>query len=130
MFANVYCWSLALFFVAAGAAKLMRSKETLVAANGAWANDFSRRAIKGIGALEVVSAVTLAAACLIARPALALLACSILGMVMVGAVITHLKRVEYKQSAFAMAVGIAVVGGIVLILRSVVPLTGLIRGMQ
>ena len=106
----------------------MRSKETLVAASaGAWANDFSPAAIKGIGAVEVVSAFTLAAACLIAKPAIALLACSILAMVMIGAVITHLKRAEYKQAAFAVAVGIAVVGGIVLMLRSVVPFTAFVQ---
>ena len=128
MYANVYGLSLAMFFVAAGATKLIRSKETFVAANtGAWANDYSPAAIKGIGALEVVAALTLAAACLTARPALALLACSILGMVMIGAVITHLKRAEYKQSAFAGAVGVALIGGIVVMLPSVVPLTAFVQ---
>ena len=94
----------------------------MVASNGgAWARDFSPAAIRGIGALEVLAAFALAAASLIEKPGIALIACSLLAMVMTGAVITHVRRAEHKQAAFAAAVGIAVVAAIVLTLPRVMP---------
>lgn len=117
MIAIVYPLSVAMFFVIVGATKVLRSKSALVAANGgAWAGDFSASAIKGIGALEVIAALALAAASLIDEPGIALIACSVLGIVMIGAAITHVRRAEYKQSVFAAAVALAVVAAIVLIL--------------
>ena len=119
MFANVYSVSVAMFFIVAGATKLIRSKQTLVATSGgAWASDFSPSAIKSIGALEVLAAVALAAAALTDQPQIALIACSALAILMIGAMSTHLRRAEYKQSAFAAAVGIAVTAAIVLRLPS------------
>jgi hypothetical protein len=107
-----------MFFIVAGATKLIRSKQTLVATSGgAWASDFSPSAIKSIGALEVLAAVALAAA-LIDQPQIDLIACSALAIVMIGAVSTHLRRAEYKPLAFAAAVGIPVIAGIVLRLAS------------
>ena len=120
MFTSIYSLSLAIFVVVVGATKLIRPKQTLAAASGgAWASDFSASAIKGIGALELLAAFAFAGASLTGFPGIALAACSILAIVMTGAVITHVRRAEYKQSAFAAAVGIAVVGGILLMLPRV-----------
>jgi uncharacterized membrane protein YphA (DoxX/SURF4 family) len=87
---------LALVFLVSGVMKLARPKDDLVAAGMGWAADFSSTLVKLIGALEV-----LAAAGLILPPAFGIapvltpLAALGLVLLMIGAVIVHIRRREY-----------------------------------
>lgn len=91
--------------LASGAMKLARPKEKLAASGMGWAEDFSAGTVKAIGTLEVLAAVglTLPAALGIA-PVLVPLAALGLVVLMVGAIITHLRRHEARVIASPMAV--------------------------
>jgi hypothetical protein len=99
---NVALWIiaglLAVAFLSSGVMKLIRPKEKLAAApGGGWAEDFSAGAIKAIGALEVLAAAGLILpAALDIAPVLVPLAAVGLVLLMVGAIITHLRRQEAK----------------------------------
>jgi uncharacterized membrane protein YphA (DoxX/SURF4 family) len=99
---NITLWIiaglLAVAFLASGAVKLLLPKEKLVAtAAGGWAGDFSAGTVKAIGALEVLAAVGLVLpAVLGVAPVLVPLAAVGLVVLMVGAMITHLRRHETK----------------------------------
>jgi uncharacterized membrane protein YphA (DoxX/SURF4 family) len=99
---NITLWIiaglLAVAFLASGAVKLLLPKEKLVAtAPGGWAGDFSAGTVKAIGALEVLAAVGLVLpAVLGVAPVLVPLAAVGLVVLMVGAMITHLRRHETK----------------------------------
>ncbi|MCW5951231.1 MAG: DoxX family protein [Propionibacteriaceae bacterium] len=96
---NVFLWIvaglLALGFLGAGAMKLSQPREKLAASMG-WVNDFSEPMVKVIGALEVLGALglILPAATGIA-PILTPIAAVGLALVMVGAIVTHVRRKEY-----------------------------------
>lgn len=98
---NIFLWIvaglLALAFLGAGAMKLSRPREKLAASMG-WVNDFSAPMVKTIGALEVLAALglILPAATGIA-PILTPLAAVGLVLVMIGAIITHLRRGEKQM---------------------------------
>jgi uncharacterized membrane protein len=89
---------LAVVYLVAGVGKLIVPKEKLAAfPGGGWAEDFSAGAVKAIGALEVLGAVGLALpAALGVAPVLVPLAAVGLALLMVGAVITRLRRHETK----------------------------------
>src|SRR5918992_802302 len=89
---------LAIVYLAAGVGKLIVPKEKLATAPGAgWVEDFSAGSIKAIGALEVLAAVGLVLpAALDIAPVLVPLAALGLVMLMVGAVITRIRRHEAK----------------------------------
>ncbi|MEU4549224.1 DoxX family protein [Nonomuraea dietziae] len=89
---------LAAAFLAGGVIKLTLSKEKLAAApGGGWVEDFSAGAVKTIGALEVLAAVGLILpAVLDIAPVLVPLAAVGVVLLMVGAMITHLRRHEAK----------------------------------
>ena len=99
---NVALWIiagvLALAFLVGGALKLTLSKQKLAAApGGGWAEDFSTGTIKAIGALEVLAAVGLIVpAAVDIAPILVPLAAVGVVLLMVGAIITHLRRHEAK----------------------------------
>ena len=78
---------LALAFLAAGATKLTQPKEKLRERMG-WVDDFSANLVKAIGAAEVIGAVGLLI------PSLTSIAAAGLVVIMVGAVVTHLRRKE------------------------------------
>src|ERR687897_2936170 len=89
---------LAVVYLLSGAGKLVVPKEKLATAPGAgWVEDFSAGSVKAIGVLEVLAAVglVLPAATGIA-PVLVPLAAAGLVLIMVGAVITRLRRHEFK----------------------------------
>jgi hypothetical protein len=89
---------LAVVYLLSGIAKLIVPKEKLATApGGRWVEDFSAGSVKAIGALEVLAAVglVLPAATDIA-PVLVPLAALGLVLIMVGAVITRLRRHEPK----------------------------------
>lgn len=99
---NITLWIiasvLALAFLASGLMKISQPREKLAASGLAWTEDYNPGAVKAIGAAEVLGALGLI------LPALAGIATFLvpvaaagLAIVMVGAIITHLKRGE-KQA--------------------------------
>ncbi|MFN8520308.1 MAG: DoxX family protein [Chloroflexota bacterium] len=106
---------LALVFLAAGAAKLLRPRSAL-RANMAWVDDFSDAQVKGIGALEVAGAAGVILPPLLGiLPLLAPLAAAGLAIIQVGAAATHLRRGERPMIAanavlVALAAIVAILG--------------------
>jgi uncharacterized membrane protein YphA (DoxX/SURF4 family) len=91
----VVAWVLAAAFVAAGLLKLTQSKAGLQQAGQAWTEEFPSAAIKGIGVLEIAGAVGLILPALTdTAQVLVPLAAVGLGLLMVGAAITHARRGE------------------------------------
>jgi uncharacterized membrane protein len=97
---------LAVVYLAAGVGKLIVPKEKIAAItpSARWVEDFSAGSVKAIGALEVLAAVglVLPAATDIA-PVLVPLAALGLVLIMVGAVITRLRRHEPKAMVADLA---------------------------
>jgi uncharacterized membrane protein YphA (DoxX/SURF4 family) len=96
---NIALWIiaglLATVFLASGAMKLAQPKEKLVAAGMGALEDFSAGAVKAIGTLEILAAVgLLLPAALGIAPILVPLAAVGLVLLMVGAIITQLRRHE------------------------------------
>jgi uncharacterized membrane protein YphA (DoxX/SURF4 family) len=96
---NVALWIiaglLAVAFLAGGVMKLIQPKEKLAASGMGFVEDFSAGTVKAIGALEVLAAVGLILpAALDIAPVLVPLAAVGLVLLMVGAIITHLRRHE------------------------------------
>ncbi|MCV2488052.1 DoxX family protein [Geodermatophilus sp. YIM 151500] len=99
---NVALWIvaglLALAYLVGGGGKLLMSKEKIAAtgASARWVEGFSAGSVKAIGALEILGAVgLLLPAALDIAPVLVPLAASGLMMIMVGAVITRIRRREF-----------------------------------
>ncbi|GAA4926374.1 DoxX family protein [Streptomonospora halophila] len=90
---------LALAFGAGGAGKIVVPKEKITAIKtGRWAEDWSPRAIKAIGALELLAAAGLILpAALGVMPVLVPLAAVGLVLVMLGAIVVHARRGENGQ---------------------------------
>ncbi|MQA27339.1 MAG: DoxX family protein [Micromonosporaceae bacterium] len=87
---------LAVTYLISGGAKLIMPKEKY-AVHASFAEDFSAGSLKAIGALEVLAAVGLVLpAALDIAPVLVPLAALGLVMIMVGAVITRIRRHEVK----------------------------------
>lgn len=108
----VVSWLLAIVFLASGAMKLALTNEKLAASGLAWVETFSTGSVKTIGALEVLAAIGLILpATLDIAPVLVPVAAVGAAVLMVGAMITHLRRREPQ--------GI-VVSGILLVLAVVV----------
>lgn len=96
---NVVLWILAGLaaagFLASGMLKLTQSKEQLAGKGMAWTEDFSPRTIKLIGILEILGAAGLILpGALKIAPVLVPIAATGLGLVMLGAISTHLRRKE------------------------------------
>ena len=90
---------LAVVYLAAGGGKLIVPKEKIAAItpSARWVEDFSASTVKAIGALEVLAAVGLVLPAAIGvAPVLVPLAAAGLVLLMVGAVITRLRRHEPK----------------------------------
>jgi hypothetical protein len=89
---------LAAAFLAGGAIKVLAPKEKLATIRGGgWVEDVSAGAIKAIGAVEILGAVGLILpAALDIAPVLVPLAAVGLVLVMVGAMLVHLRRDEAK----------------------------------
>jgi uncharacterized membrane protein YphA (DoxX/SURF4 family) len=105
---NIALWIiaglLAVAFLASGAMKLTRPREKLAAIGMGWVEDFSAGAVKAIGVLEVLAAVGLILpAALDIAPVLVPLAAVGLVLLMVGAIITHLRRHEARLIASPIA---------------------------
>ncbi|WP_328994125.1 DoxX family protein [Kribbella sp. NBC_01245] len=90
---------LAVAYLVGGGGKVILPKAKIAAAgpSAAWVEDFSAAGVKTIGALEVLAAVGLILPALLdTAPILVPLAASGLVVVMVGAVITRIRRHEPK----------------------------------
>ena len=103
---NVALWIVAVLLAAAylfsGVGKLIISKEKIstMSASAKWVEDFSAGTVKTIGGLEVLAAVGLILpAVLDVAPVLVALAALGLVMLMLGAVITRIRRHEFKFMA-------------------------------
>jgi hypothetical protein len=109
---------LALAMVGAGAMKLVKSRKDLLSsgASMAWAEDFSDGGVKLIGVLEVVAAVGLVLPwALQVAPALTPLAGVGVALLMIGALVVHLRRNESK--AVGGPVLLALLGAFVAVSR-------------
>ncbi|GAA3257251.1 DoxX family protein [Nonomuraea helvata] len=99
---NIALWIIAALMAVAllsgGVLKLTLSKEKLAAApGGGWTEDFGAGAIKAIGAVEVLAAVGLVLPAVLGiAPVLVPLAAVGVALLMVGAMITHLRRHENR----------------------------------
>lgn len=90
---------LALMFGMAGFMKITQPKEKL-AANMKWVEDFSPNTVKGIGTLELLGAIGLILPALTKiLPVLTPVAAVGLVLVMLGAIVTHIRRGEYPMIA-------------------------------
>ena len=100
---NIALWIvtglLAVAYMIGGGGKLIMPKEKIAATSSSarWVEDFSADGVKAIGALEIMAAVGLILpAALDIAPVLVPLAALGLVMIMVGAVITRIRRHEVK----------------------------------
>jgi hypothetical protein len=100
---NIALWIvaglLAVAYLIGGGLKVIMPKEKIAAAgpSGRWVEDFSAGGVKTIGALEVLAAVGLILpAALDIAPVLVPLAALGLMVIMIGAVITRVRRHEFK----------------------------------
>jgi uncharacterized membrane protein YphA (DoxX/SURF4 family) len=105
---NIALWIvaglMAVAFLASGATKLAQSKEKLAASGMPVVEDFSAGAVKAIGILEVLAAVGLILpAALDIAPVLVPFAAVGLVLLMVGAIITHLRRHEAQAIVVNLA---------------------------
>ena len=98
---NVALWIaaglLAVGSLAGGAMKLFQTKEKMAASGWGWVEDFSGGAVKAIGVLEGLAAVGLILPPVLdIAPVLVPVAAVGLVLLMIGAMITHLRRGEAK----------------------------------
>lgn len=96
---NVGLWIvqglLAALFGAGGVAKIVQHRKNLIDQGLAWVEDFGNPAVKAIGTLELLAAVGLLAPAVTGiAPALVPLAAVGLGLIMIGAVVVHIRRGE------------------------------------
>ncbi len=97
---------LAVAYLIGGGGKLIMTKEKIAttSTSAEWVEDFSAGSIKAIGALEVLGAMGLVLpAALDIAPGLVPLAAVGLGMIMVGAVMTRVRRHEVGFMAVDLA---------------------------
>jgi uncharacterized membrane protein YphA (DoxX/SURF4 family) len=95
---------LAIAFLASGTIKLVLSKDRIEASpGGGWVEDFSANTVNGIGVLEILAAIGLILPAVVdLAPVLVPMAAVGLVLMMIGAIITHLRREEPKQAAVNM----------------------------
>ena len=96
---------LALAFIAAGSMKIARPKPALVASGMTWADDFADPTVKLIGAAELVGGLGLILPLLTGiAPILAPIAAAALAVVMVSAIVVHVRRKENATPSIVLAV--------------------------
>jgi hypothetical protein len=88
----------ALVFTGAGAIKLIQPREQLARTLGGWVYDFPAPLLKPLGLAELLGAVGLIVPPLVhIAPILTPVAAAGLGVVMIGAVVTHARRREFPN---------------------------------
>lgn len=116
---NVVLWIiaivLAVVFLGAGLAKITRPKDALAASRMGFVEDFSPGTIKAIGVAEVLAAIGLILPGITGiAPILVPLAASGLVLLMIGAIITHVRRKELPM----------VIGNVVLLILAAIEAWG------
>lgn len=101
---NITLWIvaglLAAVFLAGGVVKAVQPKESLAAAGMGFAEDYSAGAVKTIGLLEILAGIGLILPAVLGiAPVLVPLAAVGVALLMVGAIITHLRRHEIPAVA-------------------------------
>jgi uncharacterized membrane protein len=118
---NVVLWVVAsvvaLAMLAAGASKLTRPRHQLIATGSFdWAQDFTQTQVRLVGVVEVLGAIGLVLpAALDVEVWLTPLAAAGVALVMLGAVVVHLRRGERNLSVPPLV--LAVLAGLVAVLR-------------
>lgn len=103
---------LAAVFLAAGGAKVVRSRSDLVSAGMAWAGEVSDAGVRMIGLVEVLGAVGLVVPMATGvAPVLTPLAAVGLALVMLAATVFHVRREEPPATTLALA-GVAIASAI------------------
>jgi uncharacterized membrane protein YphA (DoxX/SURF4 family) len=101
--ANVWLWILAgflaLVFLGTGILKLTRTRAEIVEQGLAWAEDYSEPTLRMLGWAEVVGAVALVAPPFLRIGVLVPIAAVALGLLMVGALVVHVRRRELLPDA-------------------------------
>ena len=101
---NTWLWILAgfmaLIFLGTGLLKLTTPRERLVEAGIGWTEDFSQQTIRLLGLAEVLGAVGLVVPGLIGvLPVLVPISACCLGVLMLGAIVVHVRRGEFLPDA-------------------------------
>ena len=103
MDANVWLWILAgflaLIFLGTGTLKLTRTREEIVEQGLTWAEDYSEPTLRLLGWAEVAGAVALVVPPLVGLGILVPVAAVGLGLLMVGALVVHVRRRELLPDA-------------------------------
>jgi uncharacterized membrane protein YphA (DoxX/SURF4 family) len=112
---NIVLWIvtavLALAFLAAGTMKISQPKAKLAAAGQGWVEDFSDAAVKRIGVLEVLAALSLILPAILGIATVLVPAAAVgLVLLMVGAAVTHRRRHETPNVIINLALGILAAG--------------------
>lgn len=99
MGANVWLWILAGFlaaiFLGTGVLKLTRTREEIVGAGLAWAEDYSERALRALGWAEVLGAAGLVLPPLVGLGILTPITAVCLAVLTTGALVVHVRRREF-----------------------------------
>lgn len=100
---------LALAYIAAGSMKALKQKDAIVASGMAWAENFAPATIKLIGIAEVLGGLGLVLPVLTGiAPILSPIAATCLLVIMIGAVVVHVRRKESATPSIVLAVFTAV----------------------
>jgi len=96
---------LALAFIMAGSMKVARPRTALVASGMAWADDFADPTVKLIGGAELIGGIGLILPLLTGiAPILTPIAATALAVVMIGAIVVHVRRKENAAPSIVLAV--------------------------
>jgi uncharacterized membrane protein YphA (DoxX/SURF4 family) len=90
---------LGLLFIVTGSFKFFQSKEKVIASGGTWAEDFAPGTIKLIAAAELICGLLLIIERLLWHGHyLNVIAAACIVIIMLGAIVTHISRKEYKHA--------------------------------
>jgi hypothetical protein len=94
---------LGLMFLLAGAFKLVKTKEQIIAGGGKWAEEFQTPQIRIIGIVEcIVALILLLNFIFLSNPILTIISSSVMGILMLGAGFMHIRRKEFGLLALTI----------------------------
>jgi hypothetical protein len=90
---------LGLIFVITGSFKFFQSKEKIITSGGTWAEDFKPGIIKIIAGAELISGLLVTVPRLLGHGRyLTFIGAACIGLIMTGAIYTHIRRKEFKHA--------------------------------
>ena len=89
---------LALLFVITGSFKFFQSREKVIESGGKWAEDYKSGVVKTIAGIELASAILLIVGLIVHGLYLTFIGATCIGMIMAGAIYTHIKRKEFQHA--------------------------------